>query len=258
LAVTHLLGHILTTSSNSYSLSTNFSSNRHCYKLQFLHLFYHFLNTTTTHDEYILTVQGKSWLLKVNVGRTLTLYEYRPLSTLLWSHTVWTWKSKVSELRALSRLSTPIHLRPSCRARPMKRFCVCLVCKNQMTCPTLCLSLARILMAMLGSRSAWSFLVWFPNQYARRRPFPKPLATFCESQANSFLLVQITVFSCSIVPAPGTVQRATPTKLQTFPHPPSIICAESTTSVDAAPRVSTNPRATLALALTPSLRTVQT
>ena len=100
-----------------------------------------------------------------------------------------------------------------------------------------------------------------PDSVCETETFPKdgecPFKTVCETRAD-FYPTRLDQSSCSTVPAPGTVQRATPTKLQTFPHSPSIICAKSTTRVDAAPRASTTPRATLTVALTPSLRTVQT
>jgi hypothetical protein len=68
--------------------STNFSSNRHCHKLQLLHLFYHILYTITTHHGYLLTVQGKSCLLGMHVRRTLISYPPRHPITPLWFHTV--------------------------------------------------------------------------------------------------------------------------------------------------------------------------
>jgi hypothetical protein len=68
---------------------------------------------------------------------------------------------------------TSLHLRLSCRVRPMKSTCVCLFCKKQMTYPTCRLSLARTPMTMLGSHHVWSLLVCCPTQYARPRPFPR-------------------------------------------------------------------------------------
>ena len=106
------------------------------------------------------------------------------------------------------------------------------------------------------------FVSLLPNSVCETETFPKDgeclFTTVWETKADFFLLDQITASSCSTVPAPGMLQRAFPARLQTFPHPSSILCAKSTTSVDATPRASTTPRATLALALTPSLYTVQT